>query len=248
MVRIVAVRPDGTRIALGNASYGSSRQDVAKYFEQTALAPGFGMTVTGLPAGRYTLVAEARYTATGLFERSASVDVSVAGTSPIGVLDTPIEGATVAGTVLVSGWALSDAGIARVAVYRDPMGNETQQVWIGDATFVEGVRPDVAAAFPGYPHNTRRLGAVGAQQPAAECGNGRITFHAYAYDVNNNVTLLGAGSVIGTNGRSVLPFGTLDTPGAGRHGIWHAHDLRLGADARSEHHPDRRLDHPGRRR
>ncbi|MDQ3486949.1 MAG: Ig-like domain-containing protein, partial [Acidobacteriota bacterium] len=151
MVRIVAVRPDGTRIALGNASYGSSRQDVAKYFEQTALAPGFGMTVTGLPAGRYTLVAEARYTATGLFERSASVDVSVAGTSPIGVLDTPIEGATVAGTVLVSGWALSDAGIARVAVYRDPMGNETQQVWIGDATFVEGVRPDVAAAFPGYP-------------------------------------------------------------------------------------------------
>ncbi|MDQ3487368.1 MAG: hypothetical protein M3468_06500, partial [Acidobacteriota bacterium] len=72
-------------------------------------------------------------------------------------------------------------GIARVAVYRDPMGNETQQVWIGDATFVEGVRPDVAAAFPGYPHNTRAgwgLSVLSNLLPNA--GNGRITFHAYA--------------------------------------------------------------------
>lgn len=216
MVRVFAVGPDETKVALGNATYGSSRLDVAQYFEQPALAPGFGMTVTGLPAGRYTLVAEARSTATGLFERSASVEVTVAGTSPIGVLDTPIEGAAVAGTVTVSGWALSDAGVARVAVYRGPVGNETQQVWIGDATFVEGARPDVAAAFPGYPQRTRAgWGLAVLSNLLPNAGNGPITFHAYAFDVNNNVALLGSRTVIGVNGASVLPFGTIDTPGQG---------------------------------
>ena len=216
MVRIIAVRADGTTLALGNAMYGASRPDVAQYFNQPVLAPGFGMTITGLPAGRYTLLAEARSTATGLFERSASVGVTVSGTPPIGVLDTPLAGASVAGTVTVSGWALSDTGVARVAVYRDPMGSEAQQVWLGDATFVQGARPDVAAAFPGYPQHTRAgWGLSVLTNLLPNGGNGPITFHAYAYDANNNVTLLGSRSLIGTNGNSVLPFGTIDTPGQG---------------------------------
>lgn len=214
MIHVVAIRPDGTTLALGNATYGASRPDVAQYFDQPALAPGFEMTVTGLPAGSYTLVAEARSTATGLFERSASVALTVTGTPPIGVIDTPAAGAAVAGTVTVSGWALSQTGVARVAVYRDPIGSEGRQVWLGDATFVEGARPDVAAAFPGFPLNTRAgwgLSVLTNLLPNA--GNGPITFHAYAYDVNNNVTFLGSRTVTGTNATSVLPFGTIDTPG-----------------------------------
>jgi archaellum component FlaG (FlaF/FlaG flagellin family) len=46
-------------------------------------------------------------------------------------------------------------------------------------------------------------------------GNGPITFHVYAYDVNNNVAPLGSRTVFGTNQSSVQPFGTIDTPGQG---------------------------------
>jgi hypothetical protein len=216
MVRVIAVRPDGTSLALGNATYGASRPDVAQHFDQPVLAPGFGMAISGLPAGRYTLVAEARSTATGLFERSAAVAVTVSGISPIGVLDTPVQGAAVAGAVTVSGWALSETGVARVAVYRDPIGSEAQQVWLGDATFVAGARPDVAAVFPGYPQSMRAgWGLSVLTNLLPDGGNGPITFHAYAYDANNNVTLLGSRSVIGTNGTSVLPFGTIDAPAQG---------------------------------
>ncbi|MDQ3486947.1 MAG: Ig-like domain-containing protein [Acidobacteriota bacterium] len=217
MVRVSARRGDGTVIQLGNATYGINRGDVSLYFFDTGfLNLGFEMNVSGLPAGTYTLVAEARYTATGLFEKSASVQVTVTGSAPFGVIDTPAASASVAGTVLVTGWALSDVGVARVAVYRDPVAGESGQVWIGDATFVDGARPDVAAAFPSYPQNTRAgwgLAVLTNMLPSG--GNGPITFHVYAHDTNNNVTALGARSVVGANGSSVQPFGTIDTPGQG---------------------------------
>lgn len=216
MVRVSARRAGGSTIPLGNATLGIVRADVGAYFDQQPLAAGYEINVSGLPAGTYTLIAEARYTATGLFERAASVQVTVAGSAPFGVIDTPGASASVAGTVLVTGWALSDVGVARVAVYREPVGGESGQVWIGDATFVEGARPDVAAAFPSYPQNTRAgWGLAVLTNMLPNGGNGPITFHVYAYDSNNNVTVLGSRSVVGTNQSSVQPFGTIDTPGQG---------------------------------
>ena len=217
MVRVSARRADGTTIPVGNATLGKSRVDLSLTFGEERLTSGFELNVSGLPAGTYTLVAEARYTATGLFEKSASVQVTVTGSAPFGVVDTPIAGASVAGTVLVTGWALSEAGVSRVKIYRDPVGAERARIWIGDAAFVEGARPDVAAAFPGYPQNTRAgWGLAVLTNMLPNGGNGSITFHAYAYNSDNDVeTLLGSRSVTGTNGTSVLPFGTLDTPGQG---------------------------------
>lgn len=216
MVRVSARRPDGTTVQLGNATLGIVRADVGLYFDQQPLAAGYEMNVSGLPAGTYTLVAEARYVATGLFEKTSSVQVTVTGSAPFGVIDTPAASASVAGTVLVTGWALSEVGVAKVAVYRDPVGSEGGEVWIGDATFVEGARPDVAAAFPSHPQNTRAgWGLAVLTNMLPNGGNGPITFHVYAYDTNNNVTLLGSRSVTGTNASSALPFGTIDTPGQG---------------------------------
>ena len=216
MVRVSARRPDGTIVPIGNATLGIVRGDVGFYFDQQPLAAGYELNVSGLPAGPYTLVAEARYTATGLFEKTASVDVMVTGSAPFGVIDTPAASASVAGTVLVTGWALSTAGVARVAVYRDPVGGEGEQVWIGDARFVEGARPDVAAAFPSYPQNTRAgWGLAVLTNMLPNGGNGPITFHVYAYDPNSNVAPLGSRTVFGTNQSSVQPFGTIDTPGQG---------------------------------
>lgn len=215
-VRVYALRPDGTRIDFGDAASGLNRPDVAAYFDQGPLTPGFDMNVSGLPPGIYTVVAEARYTATGQFERSAAVQVTIAGTVPFGFVDTPSAGASVAGAVTVTGWALSEAGVVRVAVYRDPAGAEIRPVWIGDASFVEGARPDVATAYPTLPGNTRAgwgLSVLTNLLPNA--GNGPITFHTYALDANGNSTLLGSRTVMGVNQASVLPFGTLDTPGQG---------------------------------
>jgi hypothetical protein len=60
---------------------------------------------------------------------------------PFGSFDTPIHGSTVASSIPVTGWALDDTGINSVKIYR-AQGNNL--VYIGDATMVEGARPDVA--------------------------------------------------------------------------------------------------------
>lgn len=180
---------------------------------------GYRIDVTGLPAGSYTLTAFARTTATNTFEVNASVMVTVTGPAPrapFGFVDTPAAGATVAGAIAVTGWALDDTGVTRVAIWRDPIGGEGGQLFIGDATFVEGARPDVAAAHPGYPNSTRAgWGLMVLTNMLPGGGNGPVTFHAYAHDGAGNVTPLGSRTVTAANATSVMPFGTLDTPGQG---------------------------------
>ena len=87
------------------------------------------------------------------------VEVIQAGTAvspPFGVLETPADGALVTGSIAVSGWALDDLAVDRVAIYRDPVAGEGPSlIYLGDATFVEGARPDVEAAYPTLPGNTR---------------------------------------------------------------------------------------------
>jgi len=205
----------GDPIFVGS-NYGRPRSDVAALFGSSYLHSGYQVTVNSLPVGAYVLRASAYDLRTGDFSIVAERRLTIVGSTPFGVIDTPAAGTSVAGTVLVTGWALSDVGVARVAVYRDPIGSEMQQVWIGDATFVEGARPDVAAAFPGIPQNTRAgWGLAVLTNMLPNGGNGPITFHVYAYDTHNNVAFLGSRSVTGTNASSTLPFGTLDTPGQG---------------------------------
>ena len=215
-VHVWAYPANGGDPTFVGSNYGRPRSDVAALFGSSYLNSGYQMTVKGLPVGAYILRASAYDLRTGDFSLVAERRVTVAGGTPFGVFDTPAPGASVAGTVLVTGWALSGVGVTRVALYRDPIGAETERIWIGDARFVEGTRPDVAAAFPGYPQNTRAgWGLAVLTNLLPNGGNGPITFHAYAYDANNNVTLLGSRTVTGTNQSSVLPFGTLDTPGQG---------------------------------
>ena len=85
---------------------------------------------------------------------------------PIGYLDTPIVGASpVSGAVAFTGWALDDQGVSRTTLCRAPVASEIvapdarcgghAQVFLGDATFLEGARGDVAAAYSTYPQHTR---------------------------------------------------------------------------------------------
>lgn len=136
---------------------------------------------------------------------------------PFGSLDTPVEGAmNISGAMPVTGWALDDVGVARVEIYRDPVGNEGGPVYLGNATFVAGARPDVQAAFPAAPFASRAgWGLMVLTNMLPNGGNGTFRLHAIAMDVEGNRSLIGSRSVQIDNASAALPFGAIDTPGQG---------------------------------
>jgi len=151
------------------------------------------------------------------------------GTSqpPFGSFDTPANGTTgIAGSVAVTGWALDDVGVTRVTVCREPATGEGQapdgrcgnaaKIYIGDAIFIDGARPDVQAAFPTAPMNTRAgWGYLMLTNFLPNLGNGTFTLTAYAFDLDGHAAALGSKTVTCDNAHSVNPFGAIDTPGQG---------------------------------
>jgi subtilisin family serine protease len=138
-------------IFLGAADYGGSRPDVGGLFGSEFTPSSFGLTVNGLAAGPYRIVAYARSIVSGVFDAAREVRITVAGTisMPSGAIDTPGAGATVLPTFTVSGWALDRAaafgvGVDAVHVYAYPSSGAP--VFLGSAT-PGGARPDVGAAF-----------------------------------------------------------------------------------------------------
>jgi hypothetical protein len=162
--------------------------------------------------------------------------------APFGQVDTPAYGATgLVGAIGVTGWALDDVGVTAVRIFRNCLPFEPQVncqnigganvVYIGQAAFLAGARPDVEAAFPGYPNNARAgwgylmltnmLPHVTSGQLFG--GQGNLTLYAYAFDPEGHITLLGRSSLDHTptavtlaNDTIAKPFGAIDTPGQGQ--------------------------------
>jgi hypothetical protein len=192
-----------------------------------------GQTVTGLPAfvtvlsniPSEILFNVAPNTATAA--RSASITIGrrvlvinqsgLAAHLPFGTVDGPLDGAQVSGSVAVGGWALDDLEVRRVEIFRDPVGGEPPaQVYLGNAVFVAGARPDVAAAYPGYPRSDRAgWGFLILTNLLPNQGNGVYRIYAYAEDVDGLRALLGARTIVASNATSTLPFGAIDTPTQG---------------------------------
>jgi len=132
---------------------------------------------------------------------------------PFGQFATPIDGSTVASSIAVTGWALDDSGVDTVKIYRESGGS---LAYIGDATFVEGARPDVAALYPQYPNNTRAgWGYMMLTNFLPNGGNGTYVIHALATDIVGKTTDLGAKTIYCDNDNAVKPFGAIDTPTQG---------------------------------
>jgi hypothetical protein len=166
------------------------------------------------------------------------VDLSA---EPFGQVDTPVQGSLgIVGAIGVTGWALDDAAVTAVKIYRDCLAFENpancqtlggyRVVNIGDAAFLAGARPDVAAAFPEYPAGdragwgylllTNMLPHVVNRQ--AYGGQGSLTLYAFASDAEGHATLLGRDRLDHTpttitlaNDTIAKPFGAIDTPGQG---------------------------------
>lgn len=133
---------------------------------------------------------------------------------PFGTLDTPVDGSTVASSIAVTGWALDDGGINRVEVHIDVGGGTL--VYLGDANLVEGARPDVAAAFPDHPGNTKAgYGYMLLTNFLPNQGNGTFVVHTIAVDNAGKSTTLGTKTIICDNANAKKPFGAIDTPTQG---------------------------------
>ena len=138
---------------------------------------------------------------------------------PFGSFDTPLEGTSgISGSVPLSGWALDDIGMTGVRIYRNTVIGETQTgenglVYIGEAQFVLGARPDVELSYPTYPENSKAgWGYMMLTNFLPGQGNGTYILHAYAADKDGHNVFLGTKTITCDNAHAVKPFGTLDTP------------------------------------
>jgi len=160
--------------------------------------------------------------------RTITVDLRVkaAGTAiaPFGSFDSPIDGAAgLAGAIPVTGWALDDVEVVRVEIKREPAAGDPPGavgadglVYLGDAVFVPGARPDVEALYPEIPLNHRAgWGYMLLTYGLPDRGNGTFVLHAVATDAEGHVVSLGTKTIFCSNATAVKPFGTIDTPTQG---------------------------------
>jgi hypothetical protein len=204
---------------LGAATYGIGRDDVAAVYGSRFSGSGFQLTAPTLPAGNYTIVAYALRTSSGAFDAAVAVAITAGGTAaPFGDVDTPANDVIVTGEVAVTGWALDDAAVAKVEIVRSPVpGEGPGLVFVGNASFVRGARPDVQALYPSLPNSdTAGWGYMLLSNMLPNSGSVTVTLSAYAVDHGGLRTLLGTRRIIAANGSSRAPFGTIDTPGQGQ--------------------------------
>jgi hypothetical protein len=140
------------------------------------------------------------------------------GSPPFGSFDTPVNNSTgVTGSIAVTGWALDDDEVTKVELWRNSVSPEPAgQIYIGDANFVPGARPDVDGAYSTYPWSYRAgWGYMLLTNFLPSSGNGTFVLNAYAKDAGGGSTLLASRTITCTNATAVKPFGAIDTPGQG---------------------------------
>lgn len=153
--------------------------------------------------------------------QTVNVSLTVYGigttSAPFGAFETPVDGSTVRSSIPVTGWALDDIGVQRVRIWRAPLAGEGGGLlYIGDAVFVEGGRPDVELAYPGYPYNYRAAwGYTLLTNFLPNGGNGTYTLHAVATDLEGHQVTLGTKTITVDNANALKPFGSIDTPPPG---------------------------------
>ncbi len=167
----------------------------------------------GLAVGSYTGTISVSDPNADNSPKNLTVYLTVKNTSqdqpPFGDFSTPTSGSTVSGSIPVTGWVLDDVEVKSVKIYN---GSN----YFGDAVFVEGARPDVEQAFPGYPKNYRAgWGYMLLTNFLPNQGNGTYTIIAKAVDSGGKQVTLGSKTIISDNKNAVKPFGAIDTPAQG---------------------------------
>jgi Leucine-rich repeat (LRR) protein len=202
--------------------YGPSANGPWRYAGMTSDKYTSSYEVTGLIPGKTYYFRVKTKTYPNYFNANAVVSeaspvvsavVSPNSANILGEFDTPVDGAIVRGSIPVSGWVINDTGIESVKIYLEQSKN---LVFIGNAVFVEGARPDIEKLFPGFP-NTRNAGwgYLMLTNFLPDGGNGIFTLRAIAADKDGNSVTLGIRTIICDNANAVKPFGTIDKPAQG---------------------------------
>ena len=173
--------------------------------------------VTGLSVGSYSAIIAVSDINASNSPQLINVTLNIYNpnqtSAPFGSFSTPVEGSTVSSSIPVTGWALDDIELESVKIYREKGANP---VYIGDAVFVEGARPDIEAAYPDYPMNYKAgWGYMMLTNFLPNGGNGVFKIHAVATDKEGQTTTLGVKTITVDNANAVKPFGAIDTPTQG---------------------------------
>jgi len=142
------------------------------------------------------------------------------------------DGTALAGSVAVTGWTLDNIGVQRVELWRDLQPGETTppfastpsdprhgKVFIANAIFVDGARPDVEGLNPTTPFNYRAgWGYLLLTRGLWNQGNGTYNVYAFAFDQENNLSTIGSKTIVVSNDTATKPFGSIDTPAIGGDG------------------------------
>jgi archaellum component FlaG (FlaF/FlaG flagellin family) len=141
-------------VLVGTATYGVNRSDVCSAYPGRAGCPNvgfnFNLDTLTLTNGPHTITIWATDTDSIPDTGSASVNVTVLNGGPSVNIDTPVAGATVSGTILVSGWAIDNVTGIGTAINPTSMQVKVDDVLVGTATY--GVnRLDVCSVYPGRP-------------------------------------------------------------------------------------------------
>lgn len=217
--------PSSQAFTISNAGSGTLNWTVSDNMGWLTCTPTSGtdsgtITVsidnTGLAAGPYTTAITVSSSNASNSPQYITVYLNIQACvdePPFGSFDTPKDGSTVRSSIAVTGWALDENGVENVKIYRGP---EDDLIYIGDAVFVEGARPDVERAFPGYPNNFKAgWGYMMLTNSLPNGGNGTFYIRAIATDTTGNQVTLGTKTIYCDNVNAVKPFGAIDTPTQG---------------------------------
>ena len=183
------------------------------------------------PTSAGTLSASIAFTFTGAANNpgpiAVSLDIKTTSNNPFGSIDTPTDHRTgVTGAIPFTGWLLDDIDVVRVMICRfavsgevaplDPNCGGAARIFVGFATFIEGARPDVVAAFPTYPANAKAgWGFMVLTNMLPNQGNGTYVFEIYGQDRDGHTLSMGTRTITCSNATATLPFGAIDTPAQG---------------------------------
>jgi hypothetical protein len=223
---ILGTTPGNQTFTISNAGPGTLNWTVTDNAGWLSCTPVSGtdsgvvtvsVDASGLAAGTYSGTIQVSDPNAGNSPQTVSVNLNINtpgyDADPFGSFDTPQDGAYVSGSIPVTGWALDDIGIESVKIYREA-GNDL--VYIGDSIFVEGARPDIESAFPGYPNNSRAgWGYMMLTNFLPYGGNGTFTLYSMATDLSGHEVILGSKTITVDNAHAVKPFGAIDTPAQG---------------------------------
>jgi hypothetical protein len=178
-----------------------------------------GVKTTGLGPGTYN--GTVTVSASGAFQSPQTVAVTLKIFAPgeidrpFGVFDIPFNNSwNLSGAIPISGWVLDGLEVENVRIYYEDPNQKT--VFVADAVFVDGARPDIESLYPDHPLNHRAGWGYMLLTNMLPEGDGVYKLHAVARDIEGHETHLGTKTISVNNAASLKPFGTIDTPTQGQ--------------------------------